>query len=414
MRNPEILLDIEQTREKKSKKEILNLSPEALVQYLSDLEERGKLENFLQQAVEDDSLLAELSYWEKWLKKDQQAILDKIIKNKRENYPGNSESLPLELEKKFTEKELKLIFSNLRAIQLTFGCSKGCPFCGFDAIKGVRESIPYPQLANLFEKYGSEISKGEPMLYWASEPSDYESKDGLEDRTYKDVHQLAIRHSGYDPSITSSNTSDKDWMNFMASSTSEFSVDRRLSVFGMREDALDALKTRLQETKHMIRGLGNLSSSVRPHGEQFSHIKGMGESLLGQKESDDILKAGIACTEGTLLTPRGLYSTLVMPITKENPQGLIITPLERISDEAVKKGDNIQEVMCRSVIEGRYYFKGGGVKKGDKFQKYTGSFPKSIIVNTSGTRYKVSIDQEGMIVESEELDESDKTIMKLY
>ena len=114
---PEPLLESEREQEQKilPADEILKLSPKEMANYLSSLEEQGTLENFLEQAVENKSLLAQLSYWEKWLEKDQQKLLENIIERKKEIYPPESESLPLELEKKFSEDELKLIFSNTKS-----------------------------------------------------------------------------------------------------------------------------------------------------------------------------------------------------------------------------------------------------------------------------------------------------------
>ena len=137
-----------------SRERILEMSPRELVDYFAQLEERGELQQFLEKAADDDALVAMFSYWEKWLEKDHRKMVDTVVETKKEMYPETSESLPLDLEKKFSPEELELIFSNLGAIQLTFGCSKGCPFCGLDAVPGVRENIPYSRLANLFQRWG--------------------------------------------------------------------------------------------------------------------------------------------------------------------------------------------------------------------------------------------------------------------
>ena len=139
---------VEQKKEPLSREAILKLPPAELVEYLTTISEAGLLDSFLESLLEDEAMVAQLSYWEKWLTQDQRQLVESIIEAKKEAYPGKSESLPLNLEKKFTDEELRLIFSNIVTIQLTFGCSKGCPFCGVDAVKGVREHIPYAQLAN--------------------------------------------------------------------------------------------------------------------------------------------------------------------------------------------------------------------------------------------------------------------------
>ena len=83
----------------------------------------------------------------------------------------------------------------------------------------MREHIPYAQLANLFKKYGKGLNLSQPVLYWASEPSDYGSKEGLEDRTYEDVHQLASEFAHYNPGITTSEFKKQGWLNFLKKNT---------------------------------------------------------------------------------------------------------------------------------------------------------------------------------------------------
>ncbi len=401
----------ENTKDFLSTENILRLSPGETADYLVSVEEQGRLEEFLEGAVGDASLLAQLSYWEKWLEKDQQKLLESIIEKKREIYPSESESLPLELEKRFSEDELKLIFNNTKAIQLTYGCSMGCAFCGFDAVKGAREHIPYSQLANLYKKYGLELSSGVPFLYWASEPSDYASKEGLEDKTYEDVHELAVHYAGYDPSITSTNLKDQEWMDFMASKrpNSENS-SRRFSVFGMKEPQLVQLRLRASASVEKAGESGREIEFIgpTPEGKEFHHIKGVGKSFEQQDDIDDIPKSGIACVDGVLLTPRGIYNLFVVPVSREYPQGVIISPLEKITDEPVREGDNLKEVMRRSVIQGTYSHEGAMLKNEEgeyeDFQRYVGTFPKTATIYCKYKWYHARVDQNGNILTVDERD----------
>lgn len=395
---------------------ILELSPREMVDYLTSLQVQGKLTEFLEKAVENEALLAQFSYWEKWLEKDQQILLENIIKKKREIYPLNSESLPLELEKRFSEDELELIFSNLRSIQLTYGCSKGCPFCGFDAVKKVREHLPYSQLVNLFKKYGSQISKGKPTLYWASEPSDYASKEGLEDKTYQDVHELAVNYAGYDPGVTSSNVNDQKWIEFMNKKIdlkAPHNHSRRFSVFGLSYSQLTQVRVK------MFTAASKMNKKYGEHQEiQFPgwihsgkngiahHLKGMGKSFEQQTVDDDILKASIACVDGVLLTPRGLFNVFVVPISKEYPQGTMVIPLEQVADKPIKKGDRLKEVMRRSVVAANYFDEAGLFrdKEGnlENFQRYIGKFPRKVTIYCKNKKYHASVDQGGNITQVDE------------
>ena len=63
-----------------SNKEILDKSPKELVDFFCELEDKNELEAFLDKALEDDQLVAQFSYWEKWLEKKLILRLQKQFK----------------------------------------------------------------------------------------------------------------------------------------------------------------------------------------------------------------------------------------------------------------------------------------------------------------------------------------------
>lgn len=315
------------------KKEILDMSPRQLVDYLQDLEENGELKKFLEKALDDSELLAQISYWEKWLQKEQIKLVEKIIKRKKDLYPGEKEGLPLNLEKKFNEQELELIFKNMGAIQLTFGCSKGCPFCGFDALPGVREYLSYSQIANVIEKYGKNFPEGF-LFYYASEPSDYK----FEDKTFKHVQQLFFHYTGKKTHVTTNETKDLEWLKFIEKNAK----DPRVSLYSKSSSRFD-----LEE----IKKLGIFSI-----GEKREHLKGIGKSI--EEDSSLVGRRGIGCSQGILMTPRGMYNVIQVPISNKFPQGQIIQPIEKISKKDVSIGDDLFEVMRENVVEYSHVFFG--------------------------------------------------------
>lgn len=342
-----------------SRERVLEMSPKELVDYFTHLEESGGLEAYLQRASKDDALVAMFSYWEKWLTNDQRAMVDDIVRQKKELYPGNSESLPLELEKRFTGDELEIIFSNLLAIQLTFGCSKGCPFCGFDAVPGVREHIPYSQLANMFQRFGKEIGESKPLLYYASEPTDYLD----EDNTYMDVHQLAVEYAKYKPHVTSKNT-DTEWVDFLSKKVNK----PRISLFGVPEESILNL-----ESLSAITG-------IKLEGRQKKHFEGLGVS---RQKTEAPFSVGIGCGSGILITPRGLYNTLTLSRTSDRfPQGIAIQPFEKEDDNFdIKIGSDVVEIMKNTLI--------------GKLRAITGFF----FVRQHGVKVYVKVNDAGKVVD---------------
>lgn len=51
------------------REKVLEMNPEELVNFLSELDDKNELKEFLEKSAEDESLVAMLSYWEKWLEK---------------------------------------------------------------------------------------------------------------------------------------------------------------------------------------------------------------------------------------------------------------------------------------------------------------------------------------------------------
>jgi len=369
--------------------EILELPPAKLVDFLVSLDKQGKLESFMEMASSNDSLVAQMSYWEKWLQKDHASLLDDVIAKKKNIYPGEKDALPLNLDKRFNEQELQIIFSNVAAIQLTFGCSKGCPFCGLDAVKGVREHIAYGQLENIFQRYGELIGENDSVLYWASEPSDYASRGDLEDKTYKDVQQLAEHYADYTPPVTSREFNNKEWLEFLAKSG-----DERLSVYGLSDE-------RKKEIKKMVGGQIELVGANK----NDEHLRGIG--ISSQKyNSESGLGIGW-CKDGIVITPRGIYNVLMVFISKKYPQGEIVVPIESIG-QVPQKGESLDAVLRHCIVK-----------------HYERSFPSSsnrivcaplnapaVRIIAGGEEYDVAVDRNGRVRKTlpvnKELDELSK------
>jgi len=360
---------------------VLKMTPDELVGFFVKLDETQELDSFLDVALENKAILAQISYWEKWLKSKHRKLVEKIIEAKKEIYPENLETIPLDLEKKYPIEILSKILSNIGAIQLTFGCSKGCALCGFDAIYGPKGHIPYSQLANLFQKYGTFLGITKPFLYWASEPSDYSSSLGLEEKAYKDVHQLAIEYAGYDPHITSKNTNE-DWVRFVANLDTQ-GFKNRISAYGLKE-----------KDEYELYEITDKKIEVIGTGEE--HKKGIGVSLMESKndEPKERDKKGIGCFNGVLITPRGIYNVVQVDISTKFPQGQIICPIENIEDFKINVGDSIEQVLGHSIV--KYHSTGSG-------------WALSFGLSTKSNYYDIECDDDGVITRITDITDYSRT-----
>lgn len=325
-----------QEKHESQEDKILKMNPKQLMDYFASLDKQ-QAEQEIKKMVASPDGLAYLSYWEKYLERDKQVMVDKIVKQKREREEREGD-LPLYLEKRFSEKELKFIFSKLRAVQLTFGCSKGCAYCGFDAVAKIREHIPYFQLENLFKRYGAELTKVRPFLYFASEPSDYIDKSGAEVKTYQDVHYLAETYADYSPHVTSSELSDV-WLEFLKTQKN----NPRLSVYNMDAEKVDNISSNV---KNEVRILGKNKKQYSSIGKNFYNLNEDEKKEAYEKNK------GIGCFSGFLLTPRGLYNTVVLDgPTDEFPQAQILVPFKEFKDIEINPGDNLKDILPYYVIE---------------------------------------------------------------
>ena len=189
------------------------------------------------------------------------------------------------------------------------------------------------------------------MLYWASEPSDYASREALEDRTYQDVHQLAERYAGYSPHITSKEADNQEWLTFLGEKGNS-----RISIYSLNYEKINELKKRTKKEQ------------IEMVGEGEAHRRGLGVSSL-EYDSEAISILGIGCFNGILMTPRGLYNVVLTERSKEFPQAQMIIPIESLSGEKIKLGDSVKEVLRKKIVrnvgrnkrlileqDGDYYF----------------------------------------------------------
>lgn len=341
---------------------ILDLTPRQLTSLLKEFEAMNALEMFLNLAIDDHTLIAQLSYWEKWLDKKHQKLLEKKLKERR----SEDGFLPLALEKRFSTRDLKAIFSNLGAAQLTYGCSYGCKLCSFDAVPKSRESIPFNQLENLFACFGKELKRPSTFLYWASDPHDY--RDG--DKEYPDVHQLAVDHAGYNPHITTRELKDGQWFDFMTGQ----SENNRIS---LRREVDSAKKAEMFGG----RKLNVLNSPF---------VKGIGTSFDPEKKDSEVDR-GSGCFNGCLLSPRGLYNIVQVGISEEYPQGQYVIPIDTLASDRIEPGQRLKDVLRRSVV---YYQNVQQERDNGK------TIPFLTLITAEGI-FDVAVDENGVVQQVE-------------
>lgn len=381
-------MEKEESKDEVLKNLILNLSPKALAERFKQEEAEGNLEPFITFLVNDDALLASVSWWEKWLTNSQVKLFEAAIKDRklRDAEKLKTDIFPLGLEKKFSPEELHAIFSNIGAVQLTYGCSMACKLCGLDALPGVREHIPFPQVKHLLQQFGNIFPKEgiNTFFYYASDPWDYKSEDDGEKRDFKDVYRLAKEFTQKSSCIRTRKVTDVQWFYDLGELKEGENFNAEISTLGLSSGQIYALYGKVDNEK-----LDVLGSRDR---------RGIGRDIL---ESPDSIKGpGIGCFDGVVLTPRGLYSSVQLCVSEQYPQGMAIVPFERCDIDRVKVGMRIEEAL-QYVIPIHRNIKGSGNVKYEnglsEFEVYTGE--RNIYLRVDENFIIIEIDSHGVETE---------------
>ncbi|MCB0321579.1 MAG: hypothetical protein KDD60_11695, partial [Bdellovibrionales bacterium] len=105
-----------------------------------------------------------------------------------------------ELTAEYSEQELHLIGQEISVIQLTVGCSVGCPSCSPMALTGVRRILSWDAIQEICLNWTESLSKNNVFFHWSSDSGDWKDSSG---KTFRDVIQLLAEKYNYFPEITS-------------------------------------------------------------------------------------------------------------------------------------------------------------------------------------------------------------------
>lgn len=266
-----------------------------------------------------------------------------------------------------------LIVQTAQHIQCTDGCTGGCPWCGFDVRRKITTGFSFESLVELFNTYGLHFPK-KIALYWASDPLDIAGeKENGELFYYPDLIREIIDSLEPNQRIYTSTV--------MPEGT--YAIARDLLVFFHRHwlehnyypDNDNLLFTvRFSETEKNTEQIAALKQELLEMGLDHNYVNAqfaMAESRNQQtvKKLGKQIKhpdrniysldiASIACYDGVLIRPDGLYAITMEAATSESPFGHTWQPLvvqggelaipifqsldylnERISTKKILKGE---------------------------------------------------------------------------
>jgi hypothetical protein len=253
-----------------------------------------------------------------------------------------SNQLERKLEQ-FDENQKKEIFKNMFAIQLTQGCSTGCKDCGLGAEKGVVDYIPSKFLMELFDEYGKIIKNNHPLLYFASDPFDYD----FEGVNYLKIHNHFKNLTEKNPCVITSIPKGKEnlILNTLKNEIKTEAEAKIIDCISLTEYNYKRIESFFNNEPELVKEMNHYRKPIYnkfydpnnpfeiflynlDSGVVRNYYKGLENRIkIGGKNKENPENKRISTYIGTLMTPKGIYNVLPVNTTKENPIGQEITEI---------------------------------------------------------------------------------------
>lgn len=290
---------------------------------------------------------------------------------------------PPEILAPFHPKIRAAILKNTNFVELAKGCSVGCPFCGVDPIKGVRDIMPFQDAAWVMMHAAPDFFhfEGDPLdaPYYSELVMLYEALHETipHTSTAYPVHSLAILRALEDRitrlslSIVNKKRLERDKLSF---STERGSVIPRDAVMA-QSLMLQTLTSFPAFFRNIIR-IQDYPTKLESELSRFVNflIKPMGSKgtfhdrdgrtkLAGRGMPEDReLSSSIACEDVVVIGPHSADNTAQMFATQQNKKGLVRvnitregllygeTEIRKMSTNIFAKAPTIEDVLSHGII----------------------------------------------------------------
>ena len=220
----------------------------------------------------------------------------------------------------FSEEPLDLIGQNIATVQLTTGCSVGCPRCNFNALHKPRRHLSWDAINKIVDRWGEYLKQNKAFFYYSSDPLDWEDKQG---RNYFDVLELVKAKCKYSPETKTAIPKGKGEL---AKRIWESEYGISISVSNVNHDRLT------KEGILIVNGNSTRVSFGKP-GNPYSRIECTSHKDLQYVAGLDYdfasYENSIGCRRGIYITPDGIYNFASTATTPLTPNGYLrerITP----------------------------------------------------------------------------------------
>ena len=310
------------------------------------LNPRQKLEGFLPGLRRQDRLFVEAIVSDPnvspKLSKDIVSLLEMDAegrKSKQEERLAAEQVNMMDIIEPFNEKERIIIARNLPQIEMTLGCTGGCPWCAADAPRHVTKAFTFDSFKEFMGKYGKYLPR-QPYsaLYEATDPFDWMSPDGK--FSYTDLVEV-FRESTGNKLFTSTSLpvgTELSFIRFMLTywtalrGKDSFEEMKKVNYLsGIRMSQKQDSKERIGKTFEIMQDIGipkkfikaAIEIADRENPESSYKFLNVGRFINNPKRSEangDLF--GIYYDDFLRLTHSGIYAGSMETVTVLNDRGL--------------------------------------------------------------------------------------------
>lgn len=300
--------------------------PEVIVTDLPDLAEFAARSSSTE-LTHDPTNLAALGHFQRMLSRPAQEAIEQHFRSVYREFIKSPDLASFPPLRHLSADTRDQVFAQLLALSLTVGCNAGfaggcIEWCGALAIPGVKQHIPFPVFEEIVARYGRILARNQTGPNWASDVSDYVSKryDGSIVH-YRDVQDFFLEKTGFAPFVSTT----------FATGSLERMRGVKINRIHISDPHSPRLKQAVEEHPEAQLAIVDVINAGLPFGGRFSAY-------------------GIACGNGMLIDPRGVYSiVLSFGRNRSAPQHEFVVPF--IGDRPFKPevGDDIRVVLSQNI-----------------------------------------------------------------
>jgi hypothetical protein len=198
-------------------------------------------------------------------------------------------------------------------VQLTTGCTVGCPDCNFNASKNIRSKLSWDAINEIVDRFGDSLRENDVIMYYASDPLDWEDIQG---RDYFDVQEMIFEKTGFLPEVTTAVPKGKEEL---ARKLWRSKARVRISLSGVNKKRIG-----IQQIDEKWGDPGNPESHTISHGDRLLYKAGQSFNYAQINES-------IGCKDGGYVTPEGVWSIMSTDTSPIYPNGFVRFDLDESS-----------------------------------------------------------------------------------